>query len=162
MALLRRALVIALLFAPACADSPPPPAASPVEEAKPTAGKRHHRAHASSPDAPAANAGTSDGTTCEEARDRYVEEMDMRSGAAPDLTAGDLGDVLNNGGYLAPCAVPTTSHVQICVAVQQGAAVGVTVALDPSDPDAELCVAQAVRALSFPSNPKMDVATVRF
>jgi eukaryotic-like serine/threonine-protein kinase len=106
--------------------------------------------------------GTSDGVTCEDARDRNVEEIDMQGGSSPDLSAGDLGSVLNNGAYMTPCDVPGTSRVQICVAVRAGQAVGVTVALAPSNPDVELCVAKQVRGLSFPPNPKMDIAVVRF
>jgi hypothetical protein len=106
--------------------------------------------------------GTSDGTTCEEAREHYVEEIDMQRGGGPDLTANDLGSVLNGGAYLSPCDVPTTSQVRICVAIKDGMAVGVTVGLTPSNPETELCVAKQVRGLSFPSNPKMDFVQVRF
>jgi hypothetical protein len=106
--------------------------------------------------------GTSDGVSCEEARDRSVQEIDIGGTSSPDLTAGDLGAVLNNGTYMTPCDVPSASRVQICVAVKAGQAVGVTVALAPSNPDVELCVARQVRSLSFPPNPKMDIAVVRF
>jgi hypothetical protein len=106
--------------------------------------------------------GTSDGTSCEEAREHYVEEIDMQRGGGPDLTANDLGSVLNAGAYLSPCDVPATSQVRICVAVKDGVAVGVTVGLTPTNPEIELCVAKQVRALSFPSNPKMDFVQVRF
>jgi hypothetical protein len=107
-------------------------------------------------------AGTSDGTSCEEAREHYVEEIDMQHGGGPDLTANDLGSVLNAGAYLSPCDVPATSQVRICAAVKDGVAVGVTVGLTPSNPEIELCVAKQVRGLSFPSNPKMDFVQVRF
>jgi eukaryotic-like serine/threonine-protein kinase len=107
-------------------------------------------------------AGSSDGTTCAEARAQYVEEIDMQGGGGPDLTASDLGSVLNNGAYMLPCEVPETSQVQICAAVKSGIAIGVTVALTPSNPELERCVAQQVRGLAFPAHPKMDVAMVRF
>jgi hypothetical protein len=110
----------------------------------------------------AATTGTSDGTSCEEAREHYVEEIDMQHGGGPDLTANDLGSVLNAGAYLARCDVPATSQVRICVAIKSGTAVGVTVGLMPPNPEMELCVAKQVRALSFPSNPKMDFVQVRF
>lgn len=106
--------------------------------------------------------GSSDGTTCEQAREQYVEEVDLQAGSERDLTASDFGSVLDSGTYLLPCEVPETSKVQICAAVQSGVAVGVTVALEPSAPDVEVCVARQVRALVFPSHPKMDVAVVRF
>jgi hypothetical protein len=70
--------------------------------------------------------------------------------------------VLNNGSYLNPCDVPQTSKVRICAAVQNGHAVGVTVQLDPSSTEMEICVAGQVRQLSFPGHPKMDFVNVTF
>jgi hypothetical protein len=106
--------------------------------------------------------GSSDGVTCEDAQAQNVEELDLHGGGQADLTAKDYATVLNNGTYLAPCEVPETSKIQICVAVRGGVAIGVTVAIDPSNPDFELCVAKQVRALAFASHPKMDVVRVRF
>ena len=100
--------------------------------------------------------------TCEQAKEQYVEEIDMHANGPADLTAADYAGVLNQGTYLASCDVPESSHAQICVAVQNGVAVGVTVSVDPSDPNVELCIARQVRALAFPSHPKMDVARVQF
>ena len=84
------------------------------------------------------------------------------AGSASDRKVGDFGVVLNNGAYLAPCDVPATSKVRICAAVQNGRAVGVTVLLDPSSPDLEICVAGQVRQLTFPANAKMDIVNVTF
>ena len=86
----------------------------------------------------------------------------MHGGGQADLTAKDFAAVLNNGAYLAPCEVPESSKIQICVAVRAGAAVGVTVALDPVNPDLEVCVARQVRALAFAAHPKMDIVRVQF
>jgi hypothetical protein len=85
----------------------------------------------------------------------------MHGGGQADLTAKDFA-VLNNGSYLNACEVPETSKIQVCVAVRGGAAVGVTVTIDPPSPDLEVCVAKQVRALAFASHPKMDVVRVRF
>jgi len=107
--------------------------------------------------------GSSDGTTCEQARDQYTEEINVGAGAsAADLTADDFAAVLNNGTYLNPCDVPTASKVRICAAVQNGRAVGVTVLLDPSSADLEICVAGQVRQLAFPNHAKMDFVNVNF
>ena len=106
--------------------------------------------------------GSSDGTTCEQARDQYTEEINVGSGSAADLKAEDFAAVLNNGTYLAPCDVPTTSKVRICAAVQNGHAVGVTVLLDPPSPEMEVCVSGQVRQLAFPANAKMDFVNVNF
>jgi hypothetical protein len=106
--------------------------------------------------------GSSDGLTCEQAREQYVEEIGIGKDQPADLTASDYAGVLNQGTYLAPCEVPESSHAQVCVAVQNGSAVGVTVSLEPPDANMEVCVARQVRGLSFPSHPKMDIARVHF
>jgi len=106
--------------------------------------------------------GSSDGTTCEQARDQYTEEINLETGGQADLQSDDFAGILNNGSYLNPCDVPSASRVRICAAVQNGRAVGVTVLLDPPNPSLEICVAGQVRQLGFPSNPKMDFVNVAF
>jgi hypothetical protein len=106
--------------------------------------------------------GSSDGVTCEQARAQYVEEIGIDQQAPADLTAADYAAVLNQGNYLASCEVPEASHADVCVAVQNGTAVGVTVSLDPPQANIEQCVSRQVRSLSFPSHPKMDIARVHF
>jgi hypothetical protein len=106
--------------------------------------------------------GSSDGTTCEQARDQYTEEINLQAGSTADLKAEDFAAVLNNGTYLNPCDVPTASKVRICAAVQNGHAVGVTVLLDPPSPELEICVAGQIRQLAFPSHAKMDFVNVTF
>jgi hypothetical protein len=106
--------------------------------------------------------GSSDGTTCEQARDQYTEEINLQTGATADLKAEDFAAILNNGAYLGPCDVPTSSKVRICAAVQNGQAVGVTVQFDPPSQDLEICVATQVRRLAFPANAKMDIVNVTF
>jgi hypothetical protein len=46
--------------------------------------------------------------------------------------------------------------------VQNGQAIGVTVATEPSAADVEVCVAKEVRKLAFPAHVKMDVVNVQF
>jgi hypothetical protein len=103
------------------------------------------------------------GQSCESARNAYVEEMSMNGpkGQA-DLTQGQYSSVLNRGSYFAHCGVPDSTHLRICAAVQNGRAVGVTVSATPPDRRIQSCVAAGVRGLSFPSNPKLDVATTNF
>jgi hypothetical protein len=100
------------------------------------------------------------GMSCEAARARYVEDYD-KSGP-PDLSAGAYGAVLNKGSYLNACNVPSSMGVTVCAAVQNGRAVGVTVTTQPPDPKIASCVAGAVRSLSFPSHPRLDVTTTTF
>ena len=52
--------------------------------------------------------------------------------------------------------------VNICAAVQNGRAVGVTVTTTPSNPGIASCVAAQVRGLGFPAHPRMDVARTTF
>jgi eukaryotic-like serine/threonine-protein kinase len=103
------------------------------------------------------------GQSCESARNAYVEEMSVGGpkGQA-DLTAGQYGSVLNRGSYFGHCGVPSSMGINICAAVQNGRAVGVTVTTKPRDPRIQSCVAAGVRGLSFPSNPKLDVSTTNF
>lgn len=102
------------------------------------------------------------GMSCEGAQAKYVEEMKMGEKGAADLTQGQFGAVLNNGAYLNACGVPASTKVNVCAAVQNGRAVGVTVSMDPPNPSAASCVAGRVRGLSFPSHPKLDVARTTF
>jgi len=103
------------------------------------------------------------GMSCEAAQSAYVEEMNVGGprGQA-DITAGQYGSVLNRGTYFGHCGVPESMNVNICAAVQNGRAVGVTVVTKPRDRRAESCVAASVRGLSFPSHPKLDVTRTQF
>jgi len=68
------------------------------------------------------------GMSCEGAAAKYSEECKIGgNNGPPDLTAGAYGAVLNKGGYLNACGVPPSMAVNICAAVQNGRAVGVTV-----------------------------------
>ncbi len=103
------------------------------------------------------------GMSCEQARDRYVEEITVgQAQKQADLTANQLGAVLNNGSYLNACGTPNSMHVNVCAAVQNGRAVGVTVRTEPPDARISGCIASHVRRMSFPSNPKLDITTTRF
>jgi len=100
------------------------------------------------------------GMSCEGAQAKYVE--DYSKDAPPDLSAGSYGAVLNRGNYLNACSVPPSVAVNICAAVQNGRAVGVTVTTNPSNPGINSCVAGQVRALSFPAHPRLDVTRTSF
>jgi hypothetical protein len=103
------------------------------------------------------------GMSCEQARARYVEEINVGGpkGQA-DLTANQFGSVLNNGSYITGCGTPGSMHVNVCAAVQNGRAVGVTVTTEPPNAGISGCISNAVRRMNFPSNPKLDIATTRF
>jgi len=101
------------------------------------------------------------GMSCEQAMDTYVTELKM-SGNQPDLTAGAFGKVLNNGSYVIGCGAPDSMTINICAAVQNGRAVGVTVTTDPPDSRIANCIAGAVRGMGFPSHPNLDVTRTVF
>jgi hypothetical protein len=100
------------------------------------------------------------GMSCEGARSKYVEDYDKA--APPDLSAGAYASVLGNGKYLVGCGVPASMSVNICAAVQNGRAVGVTVSTNPKDGRVSSCVSGAVRGLSFPAHPRLDVTQTTF
>jgi hypothetical protein len=103
------------------------------------------------------------GMSCEAASAAYVEEMNVGGprGQA-DITAGQYSSVLNRGSYFGHCGVPESMGLNICAAVQNGRAVGVTITSRPRDRRVESCVAAAVRGLGFPSHPKLDVTRTTF
>ena len=105
----------------------------------------------------------SGGMSCEAARAKYIEEINVGGARGQaDLTAGQFASVLNNGSYIVGCGTPSSMHVTVCAAVQNGRAVGVTVTTDPPNGGIAGCISGAIRRMSFPSNPKLDVATTRF
>lgn len=53
-------------------------------------------------------------------------------------------------------------QINICAAVQNGRAVGVTVTVKPNNAGIASCIAGGVRGLSFPSHPKLDVTRTTF
>lgn len=103
------------------------------------------------------------GTSCEGAAAKYSEEYKINgNNGPPDLTAGQYGAVLNRGSYLNACGVPSNMSVNVCAAVQNGRAVGVTVTTDPPSPGHASCVAGQVRSMAFPAHPRLDVTRTTF
>lgn len=112
------------------------------------------------PPPPAEPKQVASGGSCEAAIASYVEDANRK--APKDLGASDFGRVLNKGDYLDRCGVPTTTAVDICVAVQNGRSVGVTVNTSPSNSKLDRCLSRVLRGVSFPSHPRMDVVRTRF
>ena len=101
--------------------------------------------------------------SCEAAQAAYVEEINIGGAKVPaDITSSQYGAILNGGSYLNGCGLPSSTAVDVCVAVQNGRAVGVTVRTKPSSPGAASCIASHVRGLSFPAHPKLDVTRTSF
>ncbi len=103
------------------------------------------------------------GMSCESAQNAYVEEMNIGGprGQA-DITGQQYGSILNRGSYFSHCGVPDSMSLDICAAVQNGRAVGVTITTHPANRSIQSCIAASVRGLSFPSNPKLDVTRTHF
>ncbi|MBX3128602.1 MAG: hypothetical protein KF718_17905 [Polyangiaceae bacterium] len=136
----------AALAAPSVPDAVPPPA--------PTAAP---------PSAAASAASASDGLSCEAARERHSEEIVVGSSSRPpDLPREAFQSVLGSGHYLSGCGVPSTTAVDICAAIRDGRAIGVTVTTRPGDEAMSRCISRAVRKLSFPQSPHLDVTRTRF
>ncbi len=102
------------------------------------------------------------GMSCEAAQAAYVQEMKIGEKGQADLSVGQLGAVLNTGSYLNACGVPSSTSVNVCAAIQNGRAVGVTVRTTPSSGGLNGCIAGQIRRLSFPSNPKLDITRTSF
>ncbi len=103
--------------------------------------------------------------SCETAQSRYVEEYKMGNNGPPDLTAGAYGAVLQQRQLPQNHvrASRRTMTVNVCAAVPNGHAVGVTVSTSPSNPGIASCIAgHRVRGLPFPSHPRLDVARTTF
>lgn len=103
------------------------------------------------------------GKSCEQAQDEYVaakERSDDRGSERP--TADTYGNILNQGGYFKHCSVADSTKLEICAAILEGRAVGVTVRTNPVEPKPADCIAEAVVKLTFPKNALMDVTRTRF
>ncbi len=105
------------------------------------------------------------GMSCEGAIAAYKgDEVTIGGGpkAQADLTAGQYGSILNKGSYFGHCGAPDDMQINICAAVQNGRAVGVSVSVKPNNPGVASCIAGGVRGLSFPSRPNLDVTRTAF
>ena len=154
-----RSALFALVLT-ACASSPPP-AHLEIKSSKSIPKRSTETTQTSRPTTTSSRASSSSGISCEEARDSYTQELKL-GGKQADVSAGAYGEQLNKGAYLSKCDVFANVSVHICAAIQNGHAVGVTVTLTPSDPDKANCVADAVRELTFPASPSLDVTNTTF
>jgi hypothetical protein len=74
----------------------------------------------------------------------------------------EIRELLSAGDFLNDCSVPETSGVELCVAVVNGAAKGVTVWMKPGTQSQANCVADRIRELSFPEHELVSVARTQF
>jgi hypothetical protein len=102
-------------------------------------------------------------TSCEAAVARNNEQLELGAPRGPaDITREAYAGVLQNGGYLRGCSIPEQTVFEICAAVKNGRAVGVTVVSNPASAELNACVRRAVSRLQFPSSERLDVTHTRF
>jgi hypothetical protein len=103
-------------------------------------------------------------TSCEAAIARNNEQLTIgepRRGPV-DVTRDQYAAILQDGRYLAGCSLPDRTVFEICAAVRDGRAVGITVTSNPPSGNLNGCVRRAVSRLKFPANPRLDVTHTRF
>jgi hypothetical protein len=101
--------------------------------------------------------------SCESAAASASETMDLRAApGVPDLPREAFSSVLENGAYLARCAIPPRTALEICAAVQDGKVVGVSITSEPLNPSINTCVRRAVATLRFPRSARLDVTRTHF
>jgi hypothetical protein len=111
----------------------------------------------SDPDAPVAV------SSCEAAIARYNEQLTIGAARGPaDITREAYASILQNGRYLSACSIPERTVFEICAAVKDGRAVGITIVSNPASPALNGCVRKAVARLKFPQNSRLDVTHTRF
>jgi hypothetical protein len=102
-------------------------------------------------------------SSCEAVVATANDVMDLTAArGTPDITRGAYASLLERGGYLMPCGVPESMALEVCAAVRDGRAVGITVVTRPADARVRACVRNAVAALPFPKSPRLDVTRTRF
>jgi hypothetical protein len=84
------------------------------------------------------------------------------AGAPADITREAYASILQNGRYLSACSIPDRTVFEICAAVKDGRAVGITIVSSPASPELNACVRKAVARLKFPQNSRLDVTHTRF
>jgi hypothetical protein len=101
--------------------------------------------------------------SCESAAASANQSMDLGAApGAPDLPREAFAPVLENGAYLAACALGSHTALEICAAIKDGKVVGVSVTSEPTSPAINACVRRAVAALRFPSSARLDITRTRF
>jgi hypothetical protein len=119
------------------------------------------------PDAPPPPSNDPDGpavaASCEAAIARNNEQLVMGAArGAPDISREAYAGILQNGRYLSGCSLPERTVFEICAAVKDGRAIGITVVSTPPNAKLNACVRRAVAHLKFPQNSRMDVTHTRF
>src|SRR6478735_6205345 len=101
--------------------------------------------------------------SCESALASASQDIDFSgNNRAADLPTQAIAAVLENGAWLASCAVPEHTALDVCVAIKGGHVVGASVTARPADAALSACVRRRASSLQFPYSPHLDVARTRF
>jgi len=102
-------------------------------------------------------------SSCEAAIARNNEQLTIGGARGPaDVTREAYASILQNGRYLAACTIPDRTVFEICAAVKDGRAIGITIVSSPASAALNSCVRNAVARLKFPQNSRLDVTHTRF
>jgi hypothetical protein len=141
-------LIRAEEIAPLTPDSAPGPAPEP---SAPTA--------ALAPDSPDYGGLPS----CEAAAATAQQDVDFaHRDSTPDLSREAIARVLDNGVWIARCDIPMSTAIELCVAIQNGKVIGVSVHSHPASAAINRCVKRRALGLHFPYSSRVDVAKTHF
>jgi hypothetical protein len=142
------ALVRAEDIAPLTPDSAPEPAPAPSS-----------RTAALAPDVPDSGGLPS----CEAAAAAAKQDIDFaHRDTTPDLSRDAIAQVLDNGVWIARCDIPMSTAIDLCVAIQNGKVIGVSVSSRPASAAINRCVKRRAMGLHFPYSSRVDVAKTHF
>jgi len=149
--LLRVAAAAALLVA--CGGEAPPPPKAPTTTTHPAPAPREKVRHGGG------GAFHTTGMSYEEALN-VPEDLDAVK-REPELSNTELSAPLRSAAFIGECGAPDSMKVTVKVAVVDGRAMGVSVAVSPDDPEIAQCIDKAVRALSWRvSKKRFSLTTV--
>ena len=101
--------------------------------------------------------------SCEAAAAAATQDLDFASSdRTADLPSSAIAGVLENGAWLSSCEVPTSTSLDVCVAIKGGRVTAATVVSRPADARLSACVKQRAAALQFPYSSRVDIARTRF
>ncbi len=129
-----------------CGDAAPPPKA-PTPTAHHTPPAREKVRHGGG-----GGAFHATGMSYEEALN-VPEDLDAVK-REPELSNTELSAPLKTASFIGECGAPDSMKVTVKVAVVDGHAMGVSVAVSPDDPEIAQCIDKAVRALSWRASKK--------
>jgi hypothetical protein len=101
--------------------------------------------------------------SCEAALESAHQDVDFsQNNGAADLPTSAIAAVLENGVWLTSCGVPTSTSLDVCVAIRGGNVIGVSVVSRPLNSEVTACVRRRASSLQFPYSSHVDIARTRF